>query len=187
MTETAVMGKLEALTERTDEFRRWYSRKCRTIRQKRSWVYSISSTYCALGPGTRSNVTLLLVDLFNEKFSGFRSMDSTVEISREISFWHCRTQLLYLKIIHSDINSFAVFITSFFKWPALVWKVIQAFWENFIFVSHSNWQKMEAKSKQNKKIMRFIRPWVAPKWVPKAVSVPSTKGWFQLFRTLRRL
>ena len=38
---------------------------------------------------------------------------------------------------------------------------------------------MEAKSKQNNKIMRFIRPWVAPKWVPKAVSVPSSKGWFQ--------
>merc|ERR1712131_397870 len=28
------------------------------------------------------------------------------------------------------------------------------------------------------KIMRFIRPWIAPKWVPKAVSVPSTKALF---------
>ena len=48
-------------------------------------------------------------------------------------------------------------------------------------------EKMEAKSKQNKKIMRFIRPWVAPKWVPKAVSVPTTKGWFQIVLNLRRL
>ena len=46
---------------------------------------------------------------------------------------------------------------------------------------------MEAESKHNNKIMRFIRPWIAPKWVPKAVSVPSTKGWFHGFRVLRRL
>ena len=81
---------------------------------------SVSSTYCDLGPGARSNVTLLLVDLFTQKFSGFRSMDSRFEISREISFWHCRAQLLYLKIIDSGIYSFADFTTSFFKWPALV-------------------------------------------------------------------
>ena len=130
-----------------------------------------------------ADVVLLLVVLFFQKFFENR-------FNQNCS-WNAYKPFSNGKTKPSSNNSsshslFRRTYVIFSKWPALVWKVIQAFWENFIFVSHSNWQKMEAKSKQNKKIMRFIRPWVAPKWVPKAVSVPSTKGWFQLSRTLRR-